>query len=244
MTKVFIIEDEKNIQKEIELLLSQRDDFSVIGSCTSVKDALATLPLLQLDLVIMDIELDDGQSFEILQQLPTLNFDIIFITAYNEFAIQAIKIGALDYLLKPIDREEFYMALDNYLAKSTKGVFDEQRSLLLQHTQPNSTLQRITLRTLDAIYFVDIQKIIYCKGEGNYTTFFLSGGKEIVTSKPLREYLSMLPKEQFIKTHQSYMVNKKHVDHYNNTYEIVMDNGASIPVSMRKKEEVLKKLIC
>lgn len=242
MIKVFIIEDEKNIQDELMMLLEREPDISVLGGCTSVKDALVILPKLNVDLVLMDIQLDDGKSFEILEKLPEINFDIIFITAYDEFAIKAIKIGAVDYILKPVDAEELHSAIDQFRQKKSAAISQERKSLLLNHLEKNVPVEKITLKTAEQIFFIAIDQIKYCKGDGNYTTFYLENHKEILCSKPLKEYQMILPEEKFVKTHQSYFVNKNFVDFFSHNYGVVLKDGTQIPVSVRRKDEVLNQL--
>ena len=242
MIRTFIIEDEKNIQDELIMLLEKDPDIVIVGTCTSVKEALLILPKIKVELVLMDIQLDDGRSFEILEKLDEIPFDIIFITAYDEFAIKAIKIGALDYILKPVDPDELFGAVNLFKEKADRKISAEQRKLLLLHSEKNSPVQKITLRTAEQIFFDNTDQIRYCKGEGNYTTFYLENHKEIICSKTLKEYQNILPEENFVKTHQSYIVNKKSVDFYSHNHGVVLKDGVSIPVSVRRREEVLNLL--
>ncbi len=242
MLKVFIIEDEQHILGELKLLLEKRKDVVIVGSCTSVFQALQILPNIEIDLALMDIQLDDGKSFEIIEKLEEINFNIVFITAYNEYAIRAIKIGAMDYLLKPINEDELYSVIDTCKSKIKLPLTDEQRQITLQNIDNKRNISKIVVRTLNEIFFIEINDIHFCKGEGNYTTFYCENDKTIISSKPLREYVSILPKDKFIKTHQSYLINKDFVDHYKHSHEIVMRNKEIIPVSVRHKENVIKKL--
>ncbi len=242
MISVFIVEDEKNIQDELMMLLKEENDVTVLGACTSVKDALIILPSLNVDLVLMDIQLDDGKSFEILENLKEIAFDVIFITAYDEYAIRAIKIGAIDYILKPVDTKELSDAIDAFRRKKSKQILQEQKTLLLNHTDKNSVVKKITLKTLEQIFFVDLSQIKYCKGDGSYTTFFLENHKEIICSKPLKEFETILPSESFVKTHQSFIINKRSVDYFSHNHGVVLKDGTPIPVSVRRKIEVLNLL--
>ncbi len=240
--KVFIIEDEEHILKELKLILEKRDDVVVVGSCSSKETALKILPNLDIDLALMDIQLDDGKSFEIIEKLETINFNVVFITAYDEYAIKAIKIGAMDYLLKPINDEELYGVLDTFHQRRGLFLSKEQNRMTVEHYREQKTIKKITVRTLHEIFFIDVDDIYFCKGEGNYTTFYFENDKTITSSKPLREYASILPEDIFLKTHQSYIINKNFVDSYKHSQEIVMRGNHVIPVSVRHKEHVLKKL--
>ncbi len=242
MIKVFIIEDEKHIQEELKLLLKRRENVSMVGACTSVAKALQILPALDIDLVLMDIQLDDGKSFEIIEKLDFIDFEIVFITAYDEYAIRAIKIGAMDYLLKPINEEELYNVLEVFQDRQKQILSKEQAQLILQNYNEEKEVKKIVVRTMHEIFFIEIEQIYFCKGEGNYTTFYLENDKKITSSKPLREYMPLLPKDTFIKTHQSYIVNKNFVDCYKHSHEIIMHDNKIVPVSMRHKDNVIDQL--
>ncbi|MFT5617009.1 MAG: two-component system LytT family response regulator [Arenicella sp.] len=252
MKKIFIIEDEIAIREELLILLQSRLEFAVVGGCGSVKEALILLPNLQSDLVLMDIELTDGKSFEILEQLENIDFKIIFVTAYNHFAIRAIKLGALDYLLKPIDEDELNLALDKYLKESESAQSNQNKKLGTPKSQANflaNQLQqkedlpkKIVLKTLHEMFFVDMREIEYCKGEGSYTKFYLSENQQIMVSKPLKEYEDLLPSPQFLRTHKSYLVNTDLVKSFNQDGFVVLESKVEVPVSVRKKESVLQVL--
>lgn len=242
MIKVFIIEDEKILYEELCLLLNVRQDIEIVGYCGSIKEALVMLPKSQIDLVLMDIQLTDGKSFEIVEKLSHINFDIVFITAYNHFAIKAIKVGAIDYLLKPIDANELYQVLDNFTENKQRKLNASQKELLLQHTKEDIPVKNLVIKTMNEIFFVSLLDIVYYKGQGNYTTFYLQNNTEITSSKRLKEYEDLLSKHTFIKTHQSYVVNKNYVSHYSNNGELILKNGGRIPVSFRKKETVINQL--
>lgn len=238
--KIFIVEDEKNIREELYILLKAKANITVVGFAESVKDALEILPTIKVDLVLMDIELTDGKSFEIIEKLAQINFHIIFITAYHQFAIKAIKVGALDYILKPIDEQELYKALDNFSQKK-ENIKTEQKELLLEHIAEDKAVEKITIKTLSEIFFIKTKDIIYCQGQGNYTTFVLQNTEKIVSSRPLKEYTEILPKNNFLRIHQSYLVNKKCAKKYSNN-ELLLINNEKIPVSSRKKEMVIEEL--
>lgn len=241
--KIFIIEDDKNIREELFFLLAKRSEISVVGYCSTVKEALKVLPNTDIDLALMDIQLQDGKSFEIIEQLPKIDFNIIFITAYNNFAIRAIKAGAIDYLLKPIDADELYDSLDKFEKRQQKEFDIKQKELLLRYTKSTEPLKNIVVRTIDKIYFLKISDIIYCNGQGNYTTLFLKDRANLVSSKPLKDYENLLPDDIFLKTHQSYIVNRNYVDYYSNNGELILNNGEGIPVSIRRRDMVISLLI-
>jgi two-component system LytT family response regulator len=250
MKKIFIIEDEIAIREELFILLQSRSEFVVIGACGSVKEGLLLLPNLKPDLVLMDIQLTDGKSFENLEQIENIDFKIIFVTAYDHFAIRAIKLGALDYLLKPIDESELNEALDKYLTESESTQSNQKlitpkiqtNFFASQIKQEENSPKKIVLKTLHEMFFVAIQDIEFCKGEGSYTTFNLIGNQQIMVSKSLKEYESLLPNTQFLRTHKSYLVNTDLVRSFNQDGFVVLDSKTEVPVSIRKKESILQIL--
>ncbi|MFI0430152.1 LytR/AlgR family response regulator transcription factor [Mariniflexile sp. HMF6888] len=242
LPKILIIEDEATIRKELEWLVSKRQEFNLLDSATNVKDAVEKIVQLKPDLVLMDIQLPDGNAFEILNQIPDPSFSIIFITAFNHFAIKAIKHSAMDYLLKPLDEEELYNAMDNY--NKNNSLFTSKQLEVINEHQKNTKQQnsRICVSTLESIELFKTKDILYLSGDGSYTHFYLVGGNRITSSKPLKFYEELLPNNSFIKCHQSYMVNTSSIIRYLKSGFIVLNNSVEIPVSIRKKEAVVRLL--
>ncbi len=238
MLRTIIVDDEPIIRADIESLLEPRKDIVIIGACGSVQEAIILINILKPDLLLLDIHLSDGISFDIINAIPNLDCAVIFITAYDKHAIQAIRIGALDYLLKPVVEEELYAALDKVHRKVG------QLALQTQETQKNLEAgneyadKTIVLRSQREVQLIKLDDIIFCEGDGNYTTFYLTGNKKIVVSKPLKEYDDLLPRHQFIRTHQSYLVSLKFIHHYDREGILHMKNGVEVPVSVRKRELV------
>lgn len=240
--KILIVEDEATIRKELEWLVGKRPEFILLESAVCIEDAVKKINKLKPDLILMDIQLPDGTAFEILNQVKDIKFSVIFITAFNHFAIKAIKHGAIDYLLKPIDEAELYEALDNYnndhsfyTSKQLEIINEYQKSIKQQNS-------RICISTLESIEFFKITDIIYLSGECSYTHFYLQGGNKIISSKPLKFYEELLPTEHFIKCHQSHIVNTSSIVRYLKSGFIVVNNGVEIPVSTRRKETVVRLL--
>ncbi|OQP58578.1 LytR/AlgR family response regulator transcription factor [Niastella populi] len=239
---ILIIEDEATIRKELEWLVSKRQEFNLLGSASTVTDAVEKIVQLKPDLVLMDIQLPDGNAFEILNQVPDPSFSVIFITAFNHFAIKAIKHGAIDYLLKPIDEEELYSAMDNYNRDNSS--FTSRQLEIINENQKSSKQQnsRICISTLESLEFFKITDILYLSGDGSYTHFYLEGGNRIISSKPLKFYEELLPADYFLKCHQSYIVNISSIVRYLRSGFIVLNSGMEIPVSTRRKEAVVRLL--
>ncbi|BFM45346.1 LytTR family DNA-binding domain-containing protein [Flavobacterium sp. CFS9] len=241
--RTLVIEDEPAIRKELQWLVSQEESLKLEAMTGSVKESLQIIKNTELDLVLMDIQLTDGTAFDILNQLDQISFHIIFITAYNHFAIKAIKYGALDYLLKPIDSDEFSVAIQK--VKKVKQVdYQGQISVLKEFNAVKNIdmSSSICITSLDCIQIIRLNEIIYLSGEGSYTQIHLESNKIVTASKPLKYYEEILPDDFFIKTHQSYIVNKNFIDKYMKTGIIIMKNTAEIPVATRRKEFVIDHL--
>ncbi|WP_437395793.1 LytR/AlgR family response regulator transcription factor [Flagellimonas lutimaris] len=232
--KALLVEDKVYIRKGLlHLLQSMETDVEVIGECGSVKEAVVVANACRPNLVFLDINLIDGTGFDFLDQTGHLDFKVIFITAYEEYALRALKIGAVDYLLKPVDVEELQLALE----KVKNLPSGEQRKRIKTAKQVwyknDSTL---VLSLSDSFQVIDLQELLFCESDKGYTSFHLANGKKYIVSKPLKEYEEQLQKVNFTRPHQSFMVNLKFIDKYDKSGIIFLNNGKKIPVSSRKKE--------
>lgn len=243
MLKTLIIEDEKHVRDEIKMLLTEffNSSLTIMAEATSVKEGIKAILKYQPDLVFLDVDLGDGSSFDILAVLPEITFDIIFVTGYDTHAIKAIKLGALDYLLKPIDNDEFKESVTKAILNYKQSKNKENLVSIAGNYYTNHVHDKIVLKTLDAQYLVNFNDIVYCKSDGNYTTFQLLNEK-ILVSKPMKKIQSLLNSEQFIKCHQSYIVNANYVTKYRNDGFLITKTEAVIPVATRRKDEVLQLL--
>ncbi|MGN7824975.1 response regulator transcription factor [Chitinophaga varians] len=244
MIRTLIIDDEPAIRKDLEWLMKRYPDFLVLGSCGSIAEARVIIPNTEPELLLLDIELADGTGFDLLQEFPDRNFRIIFITAYNEHAIKAIKFGAFDYLLKPVDEEELMATLKRLLSETPVNT-RTQMDITDSHLQPKKTgLQnRIVLRSSQYLQVVPFEEILYCQADGSYTTFHLSDKRKVMVSRPIKEYEELLPESWFIRIHQSYIVNHHCIDRFLKDGILVLKDGTEIPVSARKREYVRQFLM-
>lgn len=244
MLNAVIIDDEIRLRQDIRNKLETQfqNDIRIVGEAESVKDGVTIIENLQPDLLFLDIELTDGYSFEILEQLTSHNFQIIFITGFNHLAIKAIKVGALDYILKPIDDDEFDEAVEKAIAAAQKE--HELKDFIQVSTDffKGAKVKRLVLKTSEAHHIVNEDDIVYCKSDGNYTHIFLENNEEIMISKTLKSIVELLSKKTFIKCHQSYLVNKFYVEKFSNEGYVFLKNNTKIPVSSRRKEHVLNSL--
>ena len=236
--KIIVVEDEESVQKDIVGLLSLMPDVEILHVISTVKEAVGILPKSEVQVVLLDIHLKDGTAFDILRQLQKVNFLPIFITAYNEYAIDAIKCGALDYLLKPIDPDELKVALQ----KANNELLHEQQIDWVTDAYKSKNT-RIVIKNSDGIHFLMFEELIYCQSDGAYTSFVMSDGRNVLSSKGLKEYEKLLPAHSFIRSHQSYLVNKRFIKKITRDHFIELKNGALIPVSDRRREFVIKELV-
>jgi len=246
MIRTLIIEDEPAVRKEIEFLVSQEEELNFLGAAASVKDALILIRTTNPELVLMDIQLTDGTAFDILEQLNEIKFKIIFITAYNHFAIKAIKYGSLDYLLKPLDENELKQAVEKMVLQRTDLALQDQKLQFIRsnHQPGERTMEsRIVLTTQESLQVIQLKDIVYCQSEGGYTWFFLANGEKILISKPLKFYDELLPEDCFLRPHQSYLVNIMYVDKYLKVGDLILKDKTEIPVSTRRKDHIVQRIM-
>jgi len=188
------------------------------------------------DLLLLDIGLPDGTGFDILEQMPTQS-KVIFLTAHHEFAIRAIRYGAIDYLLKPFNPDELREALQRVI--SAQPLLQEQIAITLHSFRKNKGQDHLALRSQQFVKIVAVNDICYLHGDNGCTTVFLNGGKQVVTTKFLKEYEELLPDTSFVRTHHAYLINGSYIDRYHPKEGLLrLKDGTQIPVSVRKKEMV------
>ena len=241
MIKTLIIEDKLYIRKSLIIFIeSLNKNLTIIGECESVKGAITVAIACKPDLIFLDINLSDGNAFEFLEKTNQLSYKVIFITAYKQYAIQALKAGAVDYILKPINPKELDAAIDKAL-DSDNFIKDIKKNQTKKQLNINN--ERIILSFRDNFQVVLLRELTYCMSNKGYTIFHLINGKSFMTSKPLKEYENLLPKQIFFRTHQSYFVNVNYIDTYQKSGYVTLKNGRKIPVSNRKKEMFLSKFL-
>ena len=218
-------------------------DFEVIGEASGVVEGAKLLKNLTPDILFLDIQMQDGSGFDLLDLLSDISFKIIFITASDAHGIKAFRYAAIDYLLKPIDPDELTEALKKFresgINENDKYQFLNDR--LKNHNKPN---ERLALHSQDKIQIVEITTILRCESSVNYTTFFFQDGKQIVVTRTLKEFGDLLSEQGFFRVHQSHLVNTKHIKEYvkSDGGHLIMNDGNLIPVSVRKRPEVMKML--
>ncbi|MBO9204441.1 MULTISPECIES: LytR/AlgR family response regulator transcription factor [Niastella] len=241
--KVIIIDDEdNNIENLQQLLQVYCPEVRVVGTAANSDDGIALINQIQPDLVFLDIEMPGKNGFELLKSLSAYNFEIIFVTAHHQYGIQAVKFAAIDYILKPIDIEELKTAVAKALKKRTAQQQNLQLENLIQILQQQQvkTEHRIALPTAKETRFAKTEEIIRCESSNTYTTFFLVSGEKIMVSKPIYEFEELLADYQFIRCHQSHIVNKKFIKSWvkANGGHLLLYDKTEVPVSRQKREEL------
>lgn len=243
MIKAVIIDDEPAMQEVNSRLLSEYfPDIDLLGTATSIESGKALIEKHKPDLVLLDIELEDGSSFQLLQKLRPYNFKVVFITGFDSFAIKAIKFSACDYIVKPVNEVEFQQAIQravDFIEKDEN--IQDQANVLMDSLKTESHNKKLVLRTSDSMHIVDISDIYFCKSDNSYTTFYFQEDDNIVVSKSLKDYESLLAEHDFFRAHQRYLVNLNHIKKVDKTDGgfIIMKNKKEIPVSQRQ----MKKLV-
>ncbi len=239
--KALIVEDKAYIRKGLLNLLELIEtDVQVIGECESVKEATVVANACKPELVFLDINLTDGTGFDFLEQTENLDFRVIFITAYEEHALQALKIGAIDYLLKPVDIDELQIALQKV---SDIPIPEQKQQISTVKKVWNNDDATLILSLQDSFQVVDLNELLFCESDKGYTTFYCSNNKKYLVSKTLKEFEERLSKANFTRPHQSFMVNLKFIDKYDKAGVIHLKNGKKIPVSSRKKDHFLNTFL-
>lgn len=241
MLNTIIIDDEEHCIKTLAWTLDQycKNDIRIVGKYEDPEDALKAIPASPPDLVFLDVEMPGMNGIELLERLGMVSFDVIFTTAYDSYAIKAIKMNALDYLLKPIDKDELVLAVNRVKVKRNQNAENPHTSEVYAHRE----LNKIALSTLAGLQFVHLDDVIRIEGESNYCNFFLRDKKKILLSKKLGDAEALLKDNiYFFRAHKSHIINLKYVDKYirGEGGEIIMQDGTSIALSRSKKDEFLR----
>ena len=244
--KTIIIDDEQNNILNLKHLLSVYcSDIEVLGCADSAKSGYELATIVKPDLVFLDIEMPKEDGFDFLKKFKTnIQFEVIFVTAFNHYAIKAIKFNALDYILKPIDKVELIDSTNKIKQRFKKNSLSRINNEFIQNIKPNFNPTQIALSSADKIQFFEIDEIIHCQGESNYTRFYIKDSPDFLVSKPLSEYENLLEGHGFCRVHKSHLVNLAKIKSFikNEGGYLKMVNGNSVPVSRRKKEHLFDQL--
>jgi two-component system LytT family response regulator len=242
--RVVIIDDEIMSVKILENLLNELNiDIQVSGTATTIEDSISLIDKEQPELVFLDIRLKNGYGFDILEQVGYTDFQVIFITAYENYAIKAFEFAALHYLLKPINKEDLQEAIERYQTYKESNLSPKKTHEVLKDAF-RYKYNRLGLPMVDSIQYVDIEDIYYCEANAGYTIFVLKNNEKIMVSKPLLTYENLLSKSGFFRIHDKYLLSLKEVNRYirGRGGQVQLNSGEYLDVSFRKKNAFLHAL--
>lgn len=246
MLNAILIDDEENSRSSLkEKLLSHCPQVKVTTLCDNAAKGIEAIDNLQPDIVFLDIEMPVMNGFVMLQQIKYKNFELIFTTAYDHYAIKAIRYSALDYLVKPIEVGDLKAAVSKAEEKRSRSYPNPQIELLVEQLiNKKNPYSRIAIPTLEGLQFIKIENIIYLEASSNYTHIFTTDKKKYIGSHTLKDFEDMLPPEIFLRIHNSYIINKNFTEKYirGDGGQVVLTNGITLDVAKRKKHEFLKAI--
>lgn len=244
MINTIIIDDEAHCSDRILSLIGRYPNtFNVLAVIDNVPDALELVPGLSPDLVFLDIKIHDRTGFDFLQGLDSITFKIIFTTAFDNYAIKAFKFSAIDYLLKPIDTDDFNAAVQRLQPNLSQQNIEQQLQNLFKNLKPEQR-KVITIPSLTGFETLKVDDIVHLEADASYTHIISTDSKSLV-SKPIKFYEDLLTENSFFKTHKSHLINLDHVKKYYKGKQsyVLMSNGSKVPISVRRKDEFLKRFI-
>lgn len=242
--RALIIEDEEQAISALKSELKTHcSEVQIIGEAKSIKEAVQKIKSLDPELIFLDIQLSDGLGFEVLNLFKESNFKVIFTTAYSQYAIKAIKFSALDYLLKPIDSDELINAV-NKAMKSSKDTESIKIDNFLQNQNVAPLRKKIALQTTEGISIFELENIIKCSAESNYTCLYFANGKKMLVSKTLKDFEDLLCTSGFERIHHSHIINLNHLVSFVNKDGgyVILSDKSTLPVSQRKKSNLIGAL--
>jgi len=218
-------------------------DVEVFTDGENVETGIESINRIQPDIVFLDIQMPDGTGFDLLNRVKDKKFELIFITAFQEYAIMAIKFSALDYILKPIDEEELKTALQNAIDTVDFKKEDSQFEALTHNLQTNQK-RKLVLKTQESVHVVDLSEIIRCEADKNYTFFYLNNGKKILVSRTLKDFETLLSNHGFFRVQQSHLINLEYIERYDKHEggSVIMKDGSAVPLSPAKKDQFFNML--
>lgn len=245
--KAIIVDDEQHCIDALKTMLQKKcPEVTVLAGVNSVQDAKQVIDELHPDLVFLDVEMPHQNGFELLKLYDKVNFDVIFTTAYEQYALKAIKFNALDYLLKPFSVQDLQEALRKFherrINKTDNGMAPLE--VFLQNMKTiQQTNKKIALPTINGLVFMPVQNIVRCESTGNYTRIFFTDRKQLLVSKPLKEFEELLTDVDFFRVHNSHLINLQQMESYiqGEGGFALMSDGTQVEVSRRRKAEFLKK---
>ena len=246
MLKAIIIDDEPFCCEILAAMLeTDCPEVEINSVCNNAKDAMTAIRQHSPDLVFLDVEMPRMNGFEMLEQLPAINFHLIFTTSYDQYALKAIRFSAIDYLLKPIDREELKNAVQKVKERIQIPLPQQLEILMQKIKQPSHPVNKVALPTIEGLQMIPVDTIISCESDDNYTILQLKSKKRMLVTRSLKDMEEILEQHSFIRVHRSYIVNLNEIEKYikGDGGYLVMSDGASVDVAKNKKEVLLKRLL-
>lgn len=243
--KAIIIEDEAGNRENLQRMLGRYcPEVELVSSCASAAEGREAIMLHAPAVIFLDIEMPKENGFDLLESLPAIDFEVVFVTAYDQYALQAIKFCALDYLLKPLHAKDLKSAVEKVKERWMARTENQKLRAFLDNIQTPDTQRRLALPTAERVDFVPVDQIVRCQGDNNYTHFFFLNGEKLLVSRTLKEYEELLTPYRFIRIHQSHLIALSQVKSWvkKEGGYIQMKDGTQLPVSQRRREKVLKAL--
>ena len=246
MTRIVIIDDEESAINNVKQIIHLCNiPIEIVGTAGSVIAGQKIIEDTKPDLLFLDIELEGGTGFDLLEKLNYKDFKLIFITASEEYALKAFRYSALDYIVKPINPEDLINTINNISFSTRIESLELQVNVLMQSlNQIKKEPQALVLKTTETVHIVQVDEIIRCEADRNYTTFFLTSGEKILVSNTLKDYEKILSEDKFVRVHNSHLVNISKIRKYEKYISgcLIMTDNSSVPVSVRKKESLMQLL--
>ncbi len=246
MLKTIIIDDEQHCVDRISKLLSKYNNtINIVEICTNLEDAKTAIESIEPDVIFLDVHLHEETGFDLLKQLSKIDFEIIFTTAYDSYAVDAFKFSALDYLLKPLDEDDLYLTIDKLKKKASFKDISKKVEVLFHNLEDKTTqFKKIAVPTLEGLTFIKVTEIIRCQSDINYTHIFLERNKKITVAKTLKHFEDLLSQYNFFRTHQSHLINLSYIDKYvkGKGGYVLMSDGTHIEIAVRRKDAFMNKL--
>jgi two-component system, LytTR family, response regulator len=243
MQRTIIIDDEAHIRESLaDMLRSNCPNAKVVAMADGVQSGLKAIKTHRPNLLLLDIRMKDGTGFDLLEKLESIDFRIIFITAFDQYAIKAFKFSALDYLLKPVESGDLKAAVDKADKLSQKEINTQLNTLVNNLQTDEQAKKKIILKTFDNIHLVKIKDILYIESDGRYSTFYLLPGDKVIISEALKYYHEMLDDAGFFRVHKSFLINLEYIQRFEKAEGgyVILEGGAKVPVASRKREDLLE----
>ena len=243
LLRTLIIDDEAHVRRSLSIMLAEEcPTVDIVGTADGVESGLKAIEKYHPDLVLLDIKMADGTGFDLLRKARPVNFRVIFVTAFEEFAIRAFRFSAIDYLLKPVNADDLHEAVEKAISSFGNDFATQLKALEENLASKDPAGKKIVLKTNDAIWLIKTHEISYCEADMGYTKFFLKNGRNIMVSGNLAEYEELLKESGFFRVHKSFLVNLSDIVRFEKGDGgfLCMSNNDRVPVATRKRDELLE----